>query len=59
VRNYDPKGVIARFCNIAFHKPITFKHKSLGNAKKYRNVRDKGKIAKIDVLLTKNKAPFK
>lgn len=52
VRNYDPKGVIVRFYNIAFQK------KSLGNVEKYRNVRDEGEITKIDALLSKNKAPL-
>jgi len=54
VRYYDPIGVITNFY-IAFPKPIAFKHISLGNVEKYKNLRDESKIKEIDALLSKNK----
>lgn len=34
VINYDPRGVIARFYNTAFPKPVVYEHRSLGNVEK-------------------------
>ena len=57
-RNYDPRGIIVHFYNTAFHKPIAFSHKSLGNVQKYQNVQDGEEIARINALLSKKKAPL-